>query len=311
MRAAQLDTFGAPLEVREVPPPRAGVDEVVIRLTHAAVNPLDLRLCAGGAGKVDLPFVPGCDGVGEVDGSAVVVYGNGIGLRRPGTYAEAVAAHPVSVVRVPAGVDPLDAAGIGLAGVTAWGVVHATAALAEDDRLLVLGASGGVGTLVVQLARARGARVWAHVSTAADAADLEARGAHRAVVTDAAGLREASRELKPTVVVDALGGAFAADAVHALTPGGRLVVYGTSAGPLAEVDFGLVYRKALTIRGHAALATADHEVRLALRGCLELVAEGVLRPRIDRVASLGEVNELHAALAGRTVTGKLVLDLTA
>jgi NADPH:quinone reductase len=311
MRAAQLDTFGKPLEVREVPDPQAGPDEVVVRLTHAGVNPLDVRICQGGGGKVPLPFIPGLDGVGIVDDAPVVVYGAGVGLRRSGTYAQRLAAPAVSVVRLPDGVDPVRAAGIGLAGVTAWGVVRTTAAVGEDDRVLVLGASGGVGTLVGQLARATGARVWAHASSDADADLLKRLGTEEVVGGGPADLREATRALGPTVVVDGLGGAFSAAAVQALRPGGRLVVFGASAGTHAEVDMATLYRKAVTVRGHAALMTNDHEVRLALIGCLDLVADGGLEPQIGRVAPLSEVNAVHRDLFDRQATGKLVLDVAA
>jgi NADPH:quinone reductase len=311
MRAAQLDSFGTPLDVREVPEPAAGPDDVVVQLTHAGVNPLDVRICQGGGGKVPLPFTPGLDGVGAVDGKPVVVYGAAVGLRRAGTYAQRVAVPMVSVVKLPAGVDPVQAAGVGLAGVTAWGVVRSTAAVTEDDRVLVLGASGGVGTLVVQLARATGARVWAHVSSDADV-DLQKRlGADGVVSGGAADLREATRALGPTVVIDGLGGAYSAAAVQAVKPGGRLVVFGTSAGTRAELDLATLYRKAVTVRGHAALMTTDHEVRLALMGCLDLVARGELRPQIGRVAPLREVNAVHRDLFERKVTGKLVLDVAA
>lgn len=311
MRAAQLDRFGAPLDVRDAPEPQAGPDEVVVQLTHAGVNPLDVRICQGGAGKVPLPFIPGIDGVGTVDGDPVVVFGAGVGVRRDGTYAERVAAPKVSVVKLPAGVDLVTAAGVGVAGVTAWGVVRSTAAVEEDDRVLVLGASGGVGTLVVQLARATGARVWAHVSSDADADLLKRLGAEETIGGGPDDLRAASRPLGPTVVIDGVGGAFSAAAVHALQPGGRLVVYGASSGALSEVDMGMLYRKALTVRGHAALMTTDHDVRLALMSCLNLVASGEMRPQIDRVEALSAVNTVHRDLVERRATGKLVLDVSA
>ena len=309
MRAAQLDTFGTPLQVRDVPDPRVGADEVVVRLTHAGVNPLDVRICQGGGGKVPLPFTPGIDGVGFVDDAPVVVYGAEVGLRRPGTYAQLVAAPKASVVKLPAGVDPVRAAGVGLAGVTAWGVVRSAAEVAEEDRVLVLGASGGVGTLVVQLVRAAGARVWAHVSSEADAGLQKRLGAEEVLVGAAADLPTGTRELRPTVVIDGLGGAFSAAAVQALRPGGRLIVFGASAGTHAELDMAALYRKAVTVRGYAALMTTDHEVRLALMGCLDLVASGALLPQIGAVAPLSEVNEAHRDLFARKATGKLVLDL--
>ncbi|MGH3762775.1 quinone oxidoreductase family protein [Actinophytocola sp.] len=302
MKAARLHAFRSPLRIDEVSDPQPGAGEVLVRLSHAGVNPIDVRLRDGGAGRVELPFVPGCDGVGHADSGPVVVYGAGLGLRRPGTYAERVAVPAKGVVRLPQGVDPVHAAGVGLAGVTAWALVGREVTAA--DRVLVLGASGGVGTLAVQLARSAGATVWAHAS---DPADAEHLGAERVIACDAAGLRDAVRELEPTVVLDGLGGAFTGAAVTAVAGGGRVTVFGVSAGGRGEIDYATLYRKSVTLRGHASLAMPAADVRDALVGCLELLAGGQVRVVIDDVLPLAAVNEAHERLVTRRATGKLVL----
>jgi NADPH2:quinone reductase len=302
MKAARLHEFGSPLRIDDVADPEPGEGEVLVRLSHAGVNPIDVRMRDGGAGRVDLPFVPGCDGVGETDTGPVVVYGAGLGLRRAGTYAERVAVPEKAVVRLPEGVDPVQAAGIGLAGVTAWSLVGRRVSAA--DRVLVLGASGGVGTLAVQLARSAGATVWAHTGTPSDAADL---GADRVVTSDAAGLRDAVRELEPTVVLDGLGGPYTGAAVRAVANGGRIAVFGVSAGARGELDYATLYRKSVTLTGHASLALPAPDVRDALVGCLELLAGGQVRVVIGDVLPLADVNEAHERLETRRATGKLVL----
>ncbi|MPZ79552.1 MAG: zinc-binding dehydrogenase [Actinophytocola sp.] len=304
MKAARLHEFGSPLRIDDVPAPAPGPDEVLVRLTHAGVNPIDIRLRDGGAGRVELPFVPGCDGVGRADSGPVVVYGAGLGLRRAGTYAEQVAVPAKGVVRLPDGVDPVQAAGIGLAGVTAWALVGRGVTAA--DRVLVLGASGGVGSLAVQLARSAGARVWAQTTDPEDASRLDL-GADRVVACDAAGLRDAVRELEPTVVLDGLGGAFTGAAVRAVANGGRITVFGVSAGARGEVDYATLYRKSVTLYGHASLAMPAADVRDALVGCLELVGAGQVRVLVDEVLPLGAVNAAHRRLTERRTTGKLVL----
>jgi NADPH2:quinone reductase len=302
VKAARLHEFRSPLRIDDVPDPEPGPDDVLVRLTHAGVNPIDVRLRDGGAGRVELPFVPGCDGVGYTASGNVVVYGAGLGLRRAGTYAEQVAVPARAAVRLPDGVDPLQAAGIGLAGVTAWALVgrHVSAA----DRVLVLGASGGVGTLAVQLARSAGATVWAHTAEPADAADL---GADKVIAADAAGLRDAVCELEPTVVLDGLGGSYTGAAVRAVADGGRITVFGVSAGGHGELDYAALYRKSVTLAGHASLALSASDVRDALVGCLELVAGGQVRVVIDAVLPLAAVNDAHDRLLTRRATGKLVL----
>jgi NADPH2:quinone reductase len=310
MKAAQVEDFGEPLRVTDAPDPTAGPGELTVDLTYAGVNPLDLRLCAGGAGRVPLPFVPGCDGAGHVDGVPVVVYGSGIGIQRHGTYATRVTAPPESVVQVPDGLDQEQAAALGMAGVTAWGVVHQSGQMTPDDRVLVLGASGGVGTLVVQLAREVGSQVWAQVADPADAGTVQdLRPEQVAVVAEPGDLRAAVGALKPTVVVDALAGGFTGAALQLMPPRGRIVVYGASAGPRAELDLGALYRKAVTVRGHAALLMPADEASRALGACLEFAANGRLRAHVDSVHPLEEVNEAHRRITARRATGKILLRL--
>lgn len=302
MRAARLHEFGSPLRIEEVASPVAGADEVLVRLTHAGVNPIDVRLRDGGAGRVPLPFVPGCDGVGVADSGPVAVYGAGLGLRRAGTYAEQVAVPAEGVVPLPAGVDPVQAAGLGLAAVTAWSLVRSVSAA---DRVLVLGASGGVGSLAVRLATLAGARVCAQTTSPGLALDA----GEEVVVCSSPGLREAVRSFAPTVVLDGLGGAYTGEAVRAVAEGGRITVFGVSAGPRGEIDWATLYRKAVTITGHASLSLPAAEVRDALAVCLDLVAGGQLRVLVDEVLPLGAVNAAHRRLVERRTTGKLVLAL--
>lgn len=285
-----------------MPAPEPGPGEVLVHLSHAGVNPIDVRLRDGGAGRVELPFVPGCDGVGHTGAGPVVVYGAGLGLRRAGTYAERVVVPDTGVVRLPDGVDPVQAAGIGLAGVTAWSLVGPD--VSTSDRVLVLGASGGVGSLAVQLARSAGATVWAYTTNPADAGAL---GAERVVACGADGLRDAVRELEPTVVLDGLGGPFTGAAVKAVANGGRITVFGVAAGARGEVDYATLYRKSVTLRGHASLALPAADVRDALVGCLELLSRGQVRVVIGDVLPLAGVNDAHERLVARRATGKLVL----
>jgi NADPH:quinone reductase len=311
MRAARIHTFGEPLQIDEIDTPATGDGEVLVRLTHAGVNPLDLRVASGGAGRMNLPFIPGCDGVGATDQGMVVVYGGGIGLSRSGTYAEAISVRQSNTVAVPDGVDAVQAAGVGLAGVTAWGVVHDTAGVTSDDRVLVLGASGGVGSLAVQVVREAGARVWSQVAREDDVALQQDLGAEQTIVGDAEGLRDLVRDLKPTVIVDPLGGAYTAAGVRAIDLAGRIVVVGVTTGATGEIDLATLYRKGGSIRGHAALTMTGGAVREALEGCLRLMAEGRLRVHVDSVLPLDQVNEAHARLKHRRATGKLVLSLGA
>lgn len=309
MRAARVHAFDRPLQVDDVPSPEAEPNAAVVHLEYAGVNPLDVRICSGGAGRVRLPFTPGLEGVGTTDWGRVLVYGAGIGMQRQGTYAEQVLAPLASLVPLDEAVDPVQAAGLGLAGVTAWGVVHRSAKVTPNDRVLVLGASGGVGTLAVQLARETGASVWSHVSSTQDAEAQSALGAEETVVGGAAELRDTLRPFSPTVVIDPLGGEFTAAALRALQPGGRIVVFGVSANRHSDVDLATLYRKTATIQGHAALATSAEDVRRALEECLASLSTGRLHVHVDDVLPLERVDEAHTRLVERRVTGKLILSV--
>lgn len=306
MRAARIHEFGAPLVVEDVPEPHADEGEQLVRLTHAGVNPLDLRVGAGGAGRVPLPFIPGCDGVGTTDAGPVVVYGGGIGLRRPGTYAELVAAPAARLVPVPPGVAATQAAGLGMAAVTAYGLVHGRAAIENDERVLVLGASGGVGILTVQLLREARVPTWALCSTIADAEHIRSLGAGEVLVGGPESVAEA-RSWAPTTVVDPLGGPFTGAALQVVGTGGRIAVLGSAAGTTGALDFGLLYRKAATVFGHATLAMSGTQVRAALQHCLDALATGRLAVHVDDVVGLDDVEQAHERLRLRRATGKLVL----
>lgn len=305
MKAARLHEFGAPLRFEDVPPESPGDDEVVVRLAYASVNPIDLRFCQGGANKPPLPFTPGCDGVGHTDDGPVAVQGANIGTLRSGTFADQVVAPRETVVPIPAGVDLRTAAAFGVAGMTAAHIVTEAAGVTAADRVLVLGATGAVAMLTVQLAAATGATVWAHAGRAAAAvAEL---GAANEVVTEAAGLRDAVRELRPTVVVDGLGGEYTPAAVRSLATGGRLVLFGVPAGTRAELDLATVYRRALTITGVATRELPAGRTSAALADCLDRAATGGIKPLIADELPLTDANEALRRLATRGATGKLLL----
>lgn len=307
MRAARLHEFGRPLTVEDTPSAEPGPDEVVVRLTHAGVNPIDLRFRDGGAGKPALPFVPGCDGVGHTSTGPVAVQGAGIGTQRWGTFADEVVAPLSAVVPIPDGVPLRTAAALGVAGMTASHVVRSVAEVTPADRVLVLGATGAVAMLATQIAVAAGATVWAHTSRSS--ATVDGLGAASVVVTDAAGLREAVRSLRPTVVVDGLGGAFTAAAVRCLSSGGRLVLYGVAAGASAELDLATVYRRGLVVRGVATRELSAEASSGALADCLSLVAGGRVRAVVAEEFSLSSVNVALDRVGGRGHSGKFLISL--
>lgn len=220
MQAVVYDEFGGPerLALRDVAAPTPGPGEVRIRVHRAGVNPVDWKVLSGGLrGLIPhvLPIVPGWDVAGVVDALGPDVPELGVGDEvlsyarkdwvQQGTFAELVTVRAVDVARKPAGVS-WDAAGaLPLAGLTAERVLDA-AGVGDGDTVLVHGASGGVGTLTVQLARLRGARV---IGTGSPSGHDRLRALGAEPVAYGEGLVDAVRALAPAgvdAVVDLVGG---------------------------------------------------------------------------------------------------------
>jgi NADPH2:quinone reductase len=309
VKAARLHHHGDPLVVDEVSLPAPEAGEVRVELAFAGVNPVDSYVAAGRvAADGPLPRTVGSEASGHLDGRPVLVSGAGLGSTRDGVWAGAVNVPPSAVVPLPAGVGLLEAAALGVAGLTAWDTLQ-LAGVQTGDRLLVLGASGGVGLTTVSLAVAMGATVWGQTGSADKAGAIRRQGADRVVVSDAAGLRDAVAELEPTVVIDGLGGEFTPAALSAMAPHGRLVLFGTSAGSTSTLELRTVYRNGLRLLGYGGLMLSDEERRAGLVEALAALADGRLRIPIDRVLPLQQVNEAFRLIGDRALTGKIVLDL--
>ncbi|HXF57030.1 MAG TPA: zinc-binding alcohol dehydrogenase family protein [Actinomycetota bacterium] len=309
MRAVRIHAFGEPLRVDEVPEPEPGPGEVLVQVRYASVNPLDVWVTDGtvAGGSQPLPFVPGAEASGEVDGRPVVVRGAGLGVSRDGLYRERAAVPEAAVLPVPEGLDLAQATALPIAGTTAWRLVHDVGRVGTEDRVLVLGASGGVGSLVVQLARQRGATVWAQTTSPDKVGFLEELGVDRAVVAGPEDLARAAADLQPTVVVDPLAGPFTPAAVEALAPFGRLVLFGASAGPRAELDLRTLYRKAIQLLTYSGTIEPQGRNREALVQVLEAARKGEVRIPAVEVLPLEQAAEAHRRIRERRVRGKLLL----
>jgi NADPH:quinone reductase len=313
-RAARLHAHGKPLVVEEVDTAAPGADEVVVEMAFGGVNPVDRYVAEGRvAPDTPLPRTIGMEGAGHRagDGRPVLVQGGGLATKRDGAWAERVVAPRAAVTEIPAGVDLAQAAAMGVAGVTAWRTATELARVTADDRVLVLGASGGVGSMLVSLCRSLGARVWGQTGNPGKAAFVTDQGAEEVVTSGAAELVAAVEPLAPTVVFDALGAGFSAAAVEALAPFGRLVSFGVSAGPMTELNMQVLYRKGLTVYGYGGLIEPEERMALGKSAALAALADGRLRVAVAEVLPLSRVNESFAALVDRAVTGKIVLDLRA
>jgi NADPH2:quinone reductase len=309
VKAARLHDHHSPLRVEEVELPAPAPGEVRVELAFAGVNPIDSYVARGlVAADGPLPRTVGGEASGLVDGRPVLVTGAGLGSTRDGVWAGAANVPETAVVPLPDGVGLQTAGATGVAGLTAWHTLN-LAEVGPGDRVLVLGAGGGVGLTAVSLAVAMGATVWGQTGSTGKTEAIRRQGAHDVLVTDASGLAGALADRAPTVVLDGLGGGFTAAAVQALAPRGRLVLFGTSTGSTSTMELQPLYRKGLRLLGYGGLILTDAERREGLAEALTAVADGRMRIPIDRVLPLEEVGEAFRLIGDRAVTGKIVLEL--
>ncbi|MFZ1993543.1 MAG: zinc-binding alcohol dehydrogenase family protein [Solirubrobacteraceae bacterium] len=311
VRAARLLELGAPLQVQEVELPAPGEDEVRVDLHYGGVNPID-RYNATGQVNPDAvrPRTLGGEAAGEVDGRMVLVAGEGLGFVRDGVWSEAAVVPREAVVDVPDGVAPEHAAAMGIAGLTALNCVRTLARVTAEDRVVVLGASGGVGSMIVSLAHAVGATVWGQTGSEAKVPIITADGADRVLIGGPAEIGADLTDYEPTVAFDVLGDGYVATLVEAMAPRGRIVSLGVSAGADVTFNMRLLYRKMLSLLGYGGTILTREDRRPGLQSALEAVRAGELSVRVDSVLPLEDVNEAFQRLADRRVQGKLLLDLS-
>lgn len=312
VKAARLAEHGQPLRIEEVELREPGPQDVVLDVAYSGVNPVDMNAAQGQvAADAPVPRTLGTEGAGTVDGRPVVVRGHGIGTARDGLWATAAVVPRAALIDVPDGVGLEAAAAMGVAGVTAWRTVTEIAQVKGDDTVLVLGASGGVGSIIVSVARALGATVIGQTGHESNAEWIKQRGADQVIVTDSGGLNAAVTDLHPTVAFDGLGNGFTGAAIEALEPHGRLVLFGTSAAPDGQVPLRSLYGKGITVYGYAGLLESDEAMRAAIARALQALADGHLSVPVDLVLPLDQVNESFDRIRQRQVRGKIVLDTTA
>ncbi|SEO58711.1 zinc-binding dehydrogenase [Amycolatopsis saalfeldensis] len=311
MRAVWLGEFGGPgvLVAGEAPDPVAGPGQVLVEVAFSNVTFVETQFRASGSGPFtpELPMIPG-NGVGGV----ISRVGEGVGLGLVGKrvvtstggaggYAQRVAVDASLVFPVPDALS-LDVAVALLAdGRTATGLVHA-ASVAPGERVLVEAAAGGVGSLLVQLAKAAGAEVVAAAGGAEKVARARELGADLAVDYTEPGWPEKAGEVD--VVFDGVGGEIGTTAFSLLRPGGRMARYGLASGTWAEVSEEDARARGVTLVGSIGDAAA---LRGFTESALAAAAAGRLAPVIGQRFPLADAAEAHAAIEARATFGKTLL----
>jgi NADPH2:quinone reductase len=323
MKAIRVENPGPDyrLVLAEIPRPMPGPGEVLIKVTAAGVNRADLAQAMG-----VYPPPPGAsDTLGlEVSGEVAEV---GAGVREPrvgddvcvllagGGYAEYALAPTQCVLPIPSGIDPVEAAALPEVHFTVWTNLMDSARLRPGETVLIHGGSSGIGTAAIQLCRARGHEVFATAGSPEKCAACERLEAARAInyKTDdfVEAVKAATDGRGVDVTLDMVGGDYIEKNFRAAARGGRIVNIAFQGGMKAEVNFGLMLMKRLSLMATTLRARSNSEkgaIRDALRAEVwPLIADGRIKPVVDLILPLADAQAAHARMARSDHIGKILL----
>lgn len=319
MHAIRITETGEPSVMRwiQTDRPAPGAGEVLVRVAAAGVNFIDTYHRTG-LYPMELPFTPGLEGAGEVIATgddAGFVAGDRVAWSNAlGSYAEAVIVRSDSAVRVPDGVELDVAAAAMLQGMTAHYLANDTFPLQPGHRCLVHAGAGGVGLLLIQMAKQAGAEVFTTVSTA-DKAELAAgAGADHVIRYDeedfGATVERLAGDRPLDVVYDGVGQATFDRDLELLRSRGMLVLFGQSSGVVPPFDLGRLARNGSLYVTRPTLfdyIAARDDLERRAGAVLGAIAAGDLSVRIGHRWRLAEAAEAHRALESRATTGKVLL----
>lgn len=320
MRAIRVYEYGGPdvLRLEELDTPGPGPGQVRLMLEAAGVNYVD-TYHRSGQYHGELPYIPGSEGGGIVD-----AVGPGVGGLEPGdrvtfprhdgAYADYAIVPAWKVVPIPDTVTTLEATAVMLQGMTAHYLSHDTFPLKPGDTALVHAAAGGVGLLLVQMAKMKGARVIGTVSTAEKAALAREYGADEVILYSESDFEAETRRLTDgrgvDVVYDSVGKTTFAKSLNCLRPRGMLVLYGQASGPVGPFDPQALNQKGSLFLTRPSLAhyiATPEDLRRRAADLFRWMTDGSLKVRIDRVFPLEEAADAHRYIEGRQTRGKVLL----
>ena len=320
MRAVEITRPGGPevLALTERPVPVPAADEILIRVAYAGVNRPDALQRAGAyKAPADASDLPGLEASGEV-----VAVGAAVSRWRPGDlvcallpgggYAEYVTTPAAHALPVPEGMDMAAAACLPETFFTVWSNVVVRGGLRAGESFLVHGGSSGIGTTAIQLAHARGARVFATAGSAGKCAACTTLGAERAINYREEDFVAVMAEAGGAdVILDMVGGSYIPRNIKALKDEGRLVQIAFLESPKVELNFAQVMLRRLTITG-STLRPQSVLAKARIAEALEaevwpLLASGRLAPVMDSEFALQDAAAAHARMESSAHVGKIVL----
>jgi len=323
MRAILVREFGGPdvLRLEDVPDPKPGPSEVVVRIRAAGVNPVDAYIRSGTyARKPPLPYVPGSDGAGEIEsvgaevaniaaGDRVYIAGYGNKPSGAGTYAERAVCAASQIYRLPSRVSFAQGAALGVPYGTAYRALFQRAAARPGETVLVHGATGGVGVAAVQLAHAHGLRVIGTGGTDRGLTLVREQGAD--VVVNHHTANHLDEILRATggrgvdVIVEMAAHINLDKDLSLLAPRGRVVVVGNRGR--VEIDARQAMGRDAAILGMTLFNATDADVESIHAALGAGLANGTLTPVIGREFPLDEAARAHEAVMTSGALGKIVL----
>ncbi|MDT4895228.1 MAG: NADPH:quinone reductase [Acidobacteriota bacterium] len=320
MKAIRVEEYGGAdkLVYQDVDKPEPKSGEALVKIEAIGVNYIDVYHRTG-LYPVPLPFTPGTEAAGIVETVAPDVSDIEVGDRVAyamalGSYAEYATVPAAKLVKMPDGIDAQSAAAAMLQGMTAHYLSTSTYTLKNGDTALVHAAAGGVGLLLVQMAKRMGARVFGTVSTEEKARLAREAGADEVIIYTEQDFQEEVKRLTEgngvQVVYDSVGKTTFMKSLDSLAPRGLLALFGQSSGSVAPFDGALLGQKGSLYLTRPSLAhyTATREELLWRAGdVLKWITAGELKLRIGKTFPLAEAAEAHKQLEGRVTTGKILL----
>jgi NADPH2:quinone reductase len=321
MKAIAIEHNGGPeaLGIHDLPVPEVAPGDALVKLEASGVNYIDVYQRNGTYKTPHFPFVLGSEGAGVVElvgaGVTNVAVGDRVAYAMVvGSYAEYAAVPAAKLVHVPDGVTSRDAAALMLQGMTAHYLVNSTFPLQAGQIALVHAGAGGVGLLLTQLAKAKGATVITTVSTREKAALSKKAGADHTIdyttqdfgeevrrITDGAGVHVAYDSVGKTTWEKSLG---------ALRPRGYFVLYGASSGQVPPFDLQVLAQKGSLFATRPSLANyaaTPEELNERASALFASVLDGTLHLRVEHTYPLADAARAHTDLESRGTTGKLLL----
>jgi NADPH2:quinone reductase len=320
VKAIRVHATGGPevLRYEEVPFPVPGPGQALVQIEAVGLNFIEVYQRTGLYPR-PLPFIPGSEAGGIIVELGADVTGLSVGQRVAsqsfaGAYAEYSLAAADRLIALPAGVTTRIGAAIMLQGMTAHYLVHSTYPLGPRDSCLIHAAAGGMGLLLCQMARRRGARVIGTVSTEEKAVLAREAGANEVILYTQQDFEVETKRLTDgrgvQVVYDSVGRTTFMKGLDCLVPRGMMVLYGQSSGPVGPFDAQILNQKGSLFLtrpslGHYVATRAELKERAF--AVLGWVSQGALKVRIGREFPLAAAAEAHRELEGRRTTGKVLL----